>query len=83
MIRIIILGLTAIVLVGCVSPEEQEARDRAACEQKTGVVRSETDDSAEVTAYDRCRQELEARREAARRSQNEYNIGNYRQNVGR
>ena len=83
MVRIIILGLATIALVGCVSAEEQEARDRATCEQKTGVVRSETDDASAVTAYDRCRQELEARREAARRAQNEYNIGNYRQNVGR
>ena len=83
MARLIILAVAAIVLIGCVSPEEYEARDRAFCEEKTGVKRSEGADTTVATAYDRCRQELAAKREAARRAQVEWNIGNYRQNVGR
>ncbi|MBM3482083.1 MAG: hypothetical protein FJX66_02150 [Alphaproteobacteria bacterium] len=76
-------AVAAVVLVGCVSPEEYEARDRALCEEKTGVKQSEGADSTVATAYDRCRQDLAAKREAARRAQTEWNITNYRQNVGR
>jgi len=82
-VRVIMFAVAAVVLVGCVSPEEYEARDRALCEEKTGVKQSEGADSTVATAYDRCRQDLAAKREAARRAQTEWNITNYRQNVGR
>jgi len=73
--RALLLVLTVILVAGCTTAEEQETRDREACAKRTGEVGT--------SAYDTCRRELYARRELAKRSQIEWNIGNYRQNVGR